>query len=423
MASFLFEPWWLISLIFSRLILRRLLRIDWVVVMGHLVYGLILIMLNISRRGWKQVREALNFFKSPQGTGQPRMFISPKSVLDFNNAFRLAGLSVILDPNRRIRIDLDRYHTLIAGQTGGGKTNLLNVIIAQLVVRPDFAKNYELYIFDLKGSRHDHLSSWSKVGHYIGLDEDGTTTTAIKTMNEICDQMHQDDKHYVVVIDETSMLSVQAQSPELKRSGIAALRRLTAQLRDTGAIVAAAQYIHHDIIHRDIAGQFARKICLRVDDNEWGRMVFRFRPQVDMTGLKPGEFVMYEPGRPQRETLGRLPLLDTPREIELTLSRTMHFIEAGEDMRITILRQSIAQGPGRQLVGINRLKTEQIRSQDHEIMRRNWARAEAIEPIFDKNGNVAHYILEIEPQEAEKKVRAYIEAGKWQPDPEPIKVP
>lgn len=401
---------WLPILIFRWAILK-MFKIKIEVVAGSLLYGAGLIIIRLARLGYGST--VALFKKTPSIPIRPSR---PEGPLDVNSHYRLRDLQVVLSGGPRpLRIDLDAYHTILAGATGSGKTCILNWIIAQLVARgEEFLGQYDLYLLDLKSSRRDYLEMWKPViAGYYPIDESGSSEAAIAALEEITRKM-QSGKRKVVFIDELSMLTRSNRGGEV-------LDQLAAQLRDSGALFVATQRPHYNIVARSSTSNLERKICLRMDDKEGARLVLRHTPASDATTLRRGEFILKEPGARNNEQIGRSMLMKLPGDIDKVV---MNIIEAraSSDPRLghfTDVSSNLKQGAG--IPGIHRiapnssLSAEQIRD-----FRRNFAKSGAFHPIIGKNGKVTGYQLARPFAEAFDLVVDYIREGQWESGPETV---
>lgn len=348
------------------------------------------------------------------------------TVSDFNSVYRMELAEVALTAsNRPVKADLEKYHTLIAGASGAGKTVFLNQALAQLIGRGDkFFSEYELYILDLKSSRQDYLSLWAPVvTGYFGIDEDGSTKSAIAALESITEHMHRnEDKRIGIVIDELAMLTSQAPNPEMRKKGVAVLQRVSSQLRDRGFLVIATQRPHHQVIERNVTGNLERKICMRVDSVNTAKMILQRTPKTDATRLRNGEFILNEPGK-RKEIVGRTMQMNLPDEIGRIVNAVLE-ARAEKDKRLRAFREAcLGIEVGTNLPGINKIyKIIGITNKDMEAYYRNYALAGAITPnISQKSGKTTGYKLAQGYNTAFRNVSDYIREEKWKSNPEPFR--
>jgi hypothetical protein len=401
-------------------VISRVLKLDIRVIIGTSIYGLTLIGLRFLGGLWQWL---IGLFMIIRGIKLhlPQPAPLPESILDFSAYFKLKGLEVILDSKQGLRVDLDRYHTLFGGGTGGGKTTAINNLIAQLVTRPDFMQNYELYIFDLKSSEKDMLAMWRPIAHYHGM-EHGSSVAAVEKLTEIAETMHtrKDNRRLVIFIDEMAHLTSFAPNKEIKEKGRDALRKIAAMVRDQGALILTTQYPNYQVVERAISSQTNRKVCFRTDDYSAAKIILRHKPRNDPTILDDGQFILKDPGRKNSEIIGRFSQLK-PGEIDRAISMVADITEEN-DKRLKALKLSIhGLSEGQRLPGINKLKSEQMPATFLEMARRNYVRAGVIKVNFTSRGTVSNYTLATNPAKAIIQVQQYISNGHWEQAPEPIK--
>lgn len=413
---------WLILVLLVWLTFKWLFKVRLEVVVGTVIYGLAIGNWRWIRGGYRKImyaRHAPVFHKPPP--------LVPESILDVDRCYpNMNGLQVFLglsEFRKPIIEDLDRYHTLIAGTTGAGKTTILNGIICQLVQRgSQFFDNWEMYILDLKSHEEDFLYLWRPIcDGYYALDEDGSTRTAIEALLEITQKMNSARKKILVIIDEVAMLTDMAPDPAMTRAGVATLRRVTAQLRSSGAFIGATQRPHYKTLDRNITGNLERKVCLRTDDEPTARMILRKNVKLhfDPTSLKDGEFVMHRPGR--KDIRGRSLLVKLPEDINQAMAGLLQ-IQGESDIRLRLLLEEINKiKVGDEVPGINKITPsfKGLHSGQVTAYRRNFVQAGIYQPIIRAKA-VRGYVLVASHRDAPRMLVEYIQAGKWQEDPEPV---
>lgn len=421
------SPEVVISALIARTAIKKITHLEFEVILGTAAY---FVGLTANRVAKYSARLGVNSYRRLKGLNVqlPQRTTEVHSVLDINSVYRLKGLEVILgfDHTRRpIRIDLDKYHTLIAGVTHAGKTTALNGIIAQLISRPYFREEYDLYLLDLKSSKEDYLALWKPViSGYFTIDHRGSSEEAIIALEQIAEQMHRQDsgKKILLIVDELAMLTSQSMDRNLTRMGHAIMQRLSAQIMDRGAILAATQRPHYEVVSRGVSSNLERKICLRVDDQAVAQMILRFKPTTDCISLRNGEFLLKEPGAPNREQIGRTLLMKLPQEIDKTVARLIE-IDAESDERLAIFKQAAQLlNCGDTLPGVNR-EFWKGRGYGTELLRtayKNYALAGATVAHVDKRNQPNAYLLSEDFKLAYRKVIEYIQQGKWQAAPETI---
>lgn len=414
-----------ISALLLYVAIRYILHFSIATVAGTFVYGLGLIVVRLSA-GIVDRTIAL-YERRPKMSFTPQAL--PEKVADYSSFYRLKGLEVIPglgEGKRPLRIDLDRYHTLVAATSGAGKTTLINGLIAQLVSREEVRKNYDIFILDLKSSPRDYLFLWKPViAGYFGLDQSGSTQQAIKALDAIIQRLpayRKSGRRVVIFIDELAVLTDLAPTPELRRLGHGTLMKLSAQLRDIGALLCATQYPHYKVIDRAISSNLERKICLRMDDGKGAELVLRTKPIIDVTNILEGQFILKEPGHRQSQQLGRAPFVQVPNEIDAIVSGLID-LSADNDDRLWLFREAASTlQEGALMPGINKVArgNERLTAESIKVYYRNYAHAHAIEPKIDRKGVVKGYTLITPYTEGISRIQDYIRKGAWQEAPAPI---
>lgn len=417
------SPWTLGAIAIVRMVIYRISGLKIEVVIGTLLYGLALAIL---RAGKGVIAAGAAFYRGVRSilSEDDLPLSAPDNVLAINRHYRLGLSEIVMSIEKGvIRIDLERYHTLIAGITGSGKTVCLNMILLQLIQRgARFFSKYELHLFDLKESDNDKLALYAPVcnGGYYGIKSIGLER-AIEALEMIVARLHQDkSKRFMVIIDELSMFTTNAPNPKLKQRGTEAVLKLANQIRDQGVLIAATQRPHHEAVPRNISSQFERKILFRVEDAlDAARMILRVRLSklpTDVTQLDNGVFVLREPGRWESLRMGRTMLPKLPDDIQTVVDGTRRSL--GEnDLRLRVLTEAtMGLDVGDRIIGVNKVYKafDGLTNNDVAEYYRHYAACGAFEPVY-KNGTteVAHYILRVPARMGQRLSRQYIQAGKW----------
>jgi len=412
--SYLWSTLWIFII---RSIVRLLFKIRLEVLIGTLFYGTFLVI----KRG---LAGLVSKFKRWRSGRQAQVIVRPavpEKVTQINSVYRLSGLEVVLglDSNHKpIRYDLDEYHTLLAGNTGFGKTNILNSIIAQLVGRgSSFLDYYDLYLFDLKSDEKDHLSKWAPViTGYFPLDEDASTMYAVQQLENLVRTLNQRKKKVVVIIDELAAMTEMVPTHDrlAKQAGKEMIRQAAAKLRAYGALIAATQRPHFEVVDRQITSQLDGKICLHTDDLETAKMILRTtsKPKWDTRTFQRGEFIIRTP---RYEKRGRSLLMTVPAEIDATVFNIIEARSQG-DIRMKLLA-SVAGNldKGANVPGINTVAPnfEGLHSKDIEAYYRNFVNA----GVFANKKGTAGRVLAVEYPMAQAALVQYIKDGRWEEDP------
>ncbi len=429
LISFVFSPYLIVPALITRIILKGFFGFRLEVAVGTLVYGVILVTLRILRTIGNGLSSLWQASKDTSVMPKPRV---AERVSELNSVYRMDKLQVILgftSQKQAIKVDLDKYHTLIAGTTGAGKTAMINSIICQLTGRNGrFFNEYDLYLIDLKGYDEDHLSKWRPVlAGYYSIGDDGTTEEAIKALLSIIDRIHhsKSGKRTVVIIDELAMLTNQAPTPSLKRAGEAALNRLSSQLRSRGALICATQRPVFDVVARGVSSNLERKICLRVDDNkDSAKLILRHMPKADATALRNGEFILKEPGARNPEQIARGLLINLPGEIDLTVYGVLT-VSAENDERLKLFADIASKlKVGATVPGVQKHRGNGWTLPAVQDAFWNYVEAGALvnSKVSSKDGRPTQRQLACEYTEGFAKVRSYVQAGMWRASPRNGKV-
>lgn len=408
-------------IVFVREVFSRLFHIKLEVVLAVLVYAMIRIIYNLFYNMYRSTRRLFRYqsFHVPQ----PKVATNASEI---NSIHRLKGLEVVLgyQANRPVKIDVRKPHTIISGATGSGKTNCLHLILLQLLQRGELVRSkYEVHLFDLKSSDDDYLWKWeSLLDGYYPIDPDGGARGAVNALDRLANRItdNDSDKEMVIIIDEFAMFTNLALDREEERAAKALLRRVAAQIRNRGCLIAATQRVHFEIIERNVSVNFGRKITFRTDDADSARMTLRHRPDIDVSSLKDGEFLMKDPSLRARETMGRTILVDIPSEIDGVVFSQ---VAVDGDIRMELFRTATAgKQAGNDLHGINKVrKSVDITAANVAIAYRNYALAGLTEPNLTSDGSkVSSYKLLVAPEKGYEILRDYIAAGRWKAAPAPL---
>jgi len=363
--------------------------------------------------------------RKAERTNTPRRVLMPiESPVDYISRFRLKPLEVVLSHagERAIRIDLARHHTLVAGMTGFGKTNFINLIMTQLFAKGTaFTNVCEVYLFDLKGEEEDFLHLWGSIPgvHYISLTGDGNIQQAIEILDELARTAHYGKKgrHILVVIDEAAALTTQVHDRHLKSWSKSTLITLAQKLRSRGTLLLATQHPRSDVIDAAITNNMDRKIGFHVDGDTPFDVIFRRRPQRgERLPQQPGEFLLREPGRRGLQ-FGKMMRVNLPGDVDRVIFGVLS-ARGIEDKRVHFLGQVIAGlRVGASLPGINKIAkkgSSELSPADVTVYYRNYANASILEAPTAKG---QAYTLKVRPEQSYDLLRQFISAGKWQQSP------
>lgn len=172
-------------------------------------------------------------------------------------------------------------HTLVAGQTGAGKSVLLHALITQLASLP--AECEKLYLIDFKGG----VEFWRyrKRGPHVQViwefaELAGVVTDLLAIMQQRQATMREMDlrqwlgPRVFVVIDEYSEIHWCEADKKARAWVLDALNRLAARSRSAGIVlVAATQKPTTDAMDSAFSGNLPTKFCFRAASNLVASMV------------------------------------------------------------------------------------------------------------------------------------------------------
>lgn len=399
-------------------IVKIITRIRLEVWLGTIIYGLVLVVIRITN-GISSVIYGI-FTKAKQG----RVFAAPEPPISNRDTvrFRLPGLNIILGTDmygNLIKVDLDRYHTLITGSTGSGKTRAIIAILIQLFIKPEFRGKWRVVLIDLKADwKNDWLNLWAPACFkYFSTSDIEAAVGFLEDLKSTVFNV-DDGYNYLVIIDEVARMS--DTSGPLKKRGDGALEGISSILRTRGALVCSTQRPYYKIMSRAITANLARKIAFRMDDAEGAEKLTlrRHAKGNDIPNFVDGEFLMIEPGL-RNAKRGRT--MDTPLE---EVQDVLLQIQSDEtDWRINLFIQA-ASGlkAGDQIPGVNRMTklVPGISQRQVEFAYRNYTMAGATEPRLSKGKNPKPVgtLLVVDYDNALARLRMYINDNKWQTEPD-----
>jgi hypothetical protein len=402
-------------------------------IIGVPIYGAVRMLF---RTGSYSTRKSIDMYRGMRRMRKRVKFhtpIMPQRAADvYGSSIRVKGLEVMLGYSRTgqpVKVDLDKYHTLISGTTGSGKTASVTAMLVQLFSQGSrFTKAYKVILIDLKSNPSPELEAFSPVLEYHHLGKMGDEEkVAQELINIAYHRLTSDDnRRLLVIIDEAAQVTSDLLPRKIKAMGRAALEKIASQLRTSGALILCTQYPHHAILNTIIKANCERRIVFRMRNKEMAKTALDFTPQTDISMFMEGEFLLDEPKLRGKEIVGRTFLVSVPGEIDEVLGKVVGGL-AEDDVRLRTFRDH-CEGllVGSMLPGITKVANSSERT--HEQLkndRRNYANAGAVSPktrINKTTGEVEvfGYTLACPFPEAFGKVKAYIEAGLWEDAPEKV---
>lgn len=346
---------------------------------------------------------------------QPKVAESSIQLINVHPKVLNRPLSVILgySRNRPVVADLSREHTLIAGSTRTGKTNLILSILIQLCSKPE-SKRPDIYIIDLKADRDEGLYKFSMFARYVSELEE-----AISLLNDLHSEMlarfagKKEKKPAVLIIDEIHSITKGDYDKERRKAAVRILSLLTAKAASSGVvIIISTQYPRYDVLDKTIVFNLLRKVCLPVDTKAQAEVIFGFRPDWPLPELS-GEFIAKDERKPKR---GRS-LLVRQSEIDQLI---LQAAEDVDDNRLLLWKMlSSGKRIGASVPGMNKLYVENKELGQTFIREayRHFALAGALVPP-KRNGQPNKVAMEFIDGLA--AIKAYVQNDKWTSAPDPF---
>lgn len=274
-----------------------------------------------------------------------------QNVFQLRDFHRLGHYEVVLGYHKRrpIKADISRLHWLMGGTTGGGKTNMINLILCQLFLNPSF--NDDVHIIDLKGDREDCLWAWQPLIKSYVTEVQGALDLIHHLVLEMNRRMVEGwDGRIFLIFDEVAT-GTWAVQDDMRRAMRTELGALTMRARSAGVIViAATQHPRYDVLDKVIAHNLRGKICLPVTHRSQAEVVLAEQPPSSLP-RDAGQFLV----RDQRIGLkrGMSLLVDLPGDVnKIVTMRLMNY----EDPRLDLYRRACENlGPGQSIPGIQKM--------------------------------------------------------------------
>jgi len=251
---------------------------------------------SVSMRGMKKMavvaRGVAGLARKASGQFQVASHPVPPSTALEAVALLRAPLEIALGigaSGRAVVVDLSGSHTLVAGSTGAGKTNLLNVVLMQLMARHAFGK-VAVHVIDMKGDTEDGLAEWRPLlASYVSeVDEvRGALFGLVAEMESRHRAQAEDRPAIVLIVDELADATDDVGCRK-------ALNILARRGRSAGmSLVVATQHPTAAVLDTQMARNLTRKVMLPVDNATQARVVMADSlPDGFVLPTRPGEFVV-----------------------------------------------------------------------------------------------------------------------------------
>lgn len=305
---------------------------------------------------------------------------------------------------RVVSIDLAKMqHTLAAGSTGAGKTNLLAGILFQLILKD----RADVYVVDRKADPEDGLVLLRRfcAGYAVEIEEARSLLNDLVAMMESRNRGGQEARRRPILLLIDELFDVA--TDRVDGGCEAALLRLAQRGRSARIFIfAASQYPKSTELDTAIARNLMRKICLPTDTLRQAEVILGFQPP--HVAKQPGEFWLKEQaGQPLIH--GRA-FRVRPQEVYAVI---WNRLAAEADPRIKLLIRFWQTS-----AGVNKMaQAENLPVRYVENAYRNFAEAGALRRRGERK---AYEWAVAELSEAVFMVKRYIASGQWaDPKPQP----
>lgn len=207
------------------------------------------------------------------------------------------------EEGRNIVFDLlDYYHWLIAGSTGQGKSNLLNVILSCILLnRNKIAKYYLLDPKKVELSRYKHIKNViykneqdDILRQLLELQNEMINRYKLFESRNVLDIDEWNEKfpnekigYIVIIIDEIANLMLS----EEKKTFHDVLQKLGQEARGAGfRIVLVTQCANGNVIKETIKINYINRVCMQVDN--WTSSKVILDDKIGTTLKNPGEIIL-----------------------------------------------------------------------------------------------------------------------------------
>lgn len=322
-------------------------------------------------------------------------------------------LAVILGyyKKRPVVADLRKEHTLIAGSTQAGKTNLILSILIQLCSKPK-SKRPHIYIIDLKADKDDGLGKFAMFGRYVSTLED--TLVLLRDLHTEMEKRFSGESKKepaVVIIDEIHAITKGDFDSERTKQAEKFLSLLTAKAASSGiSFIFSTQYPRYDVLPKTIVYNLLRKVCLPVDTRKQAEVIFGFRPDFALPE-KPGEFLAKDSRKPKR---GKVLLIHQSEIDRLILSETRRGVD---DKRLKLWQCLCSNRKiGDSIPGMNKFHKENDEFKQTEV-RDSYRHLAEVGVLTPPSKRGQPYKLAMEFVSGLGEIQVYIADGKWASTP------
>lgn len=196
-------------------------------------------------------------------------------------------------------LDITSSHTLLAGRTGYGKTNLINSILIQIFDRSD--PGVDVFLIDLKVYEDQGLKYWKdRVEMSIYGSDYDDSVEMIEDVSQFLQQLHMSLKdrkrRFLLIIDEVIHLTQGNVSKKQKALVSGILHNLLAMARAKGAILMTVQYPKAEVLPHFFLQNMDNRLSVAYD-NIGRRITFNGIPPKELAPKKPGQLLAQVAGQ------------------------------------------------------------------------------------------------------------------------------
>lgn len=379
---------------------------------GLVLFGFIITTFRINRWGYQVITRPRRI-KLPVIT-KPVV----EKISDYISRYQLQNTEVILGMAgyKPARIDIMNGHTLLGASSGGSKTWLLHSMLIQLFGKGSrFMDNVKVYVADFKGHPDDMWEEWQPLlTGYAKRSNVGDINACLSLLKEI-------DLLLQVKVNERILLIVEdAVILTADKEGDALLGRIASQLRLNGSLIVTIQHPQYSKMQTFIKHNIIRRIAGLVINQSQAEVILEVRPKEHDLPKEQGQYLLREPGKTSLIKFQAMKP-DLPAEIKEVVQTGIDIL-AEQDSRLRIFRE-VAQGKkkGAAVTGVDTLSKDMkwLNNAQFNLMvaYRNFVKAGAFIPPSGK-GSRSHLACSFE--EGFAKVKNYIEASKWEKEPETL---
>lgn len=342
-----------------------------------------------------------------------------EKISDYISAYQLKHTEVILGTdyrNRPVRVDIMDEHTMCAASTGGSKTWLLHSILIQLFGKGSrFMDNVKVYVADFKGHPRDMWAEWQPLlAGYATRSETGDINACLNLLRQISLMLQKDvSERILLIVEEASILTANKEGDEL-------LGQIASQLRLNGSLIVTIQHPQYSKMQTFIKHNINRRIAGLVLNQSQAEVILEVRPKEHDLPQDKGDYLLREPGH-RNIIKFKAMKPDLPAEIQTVVENGINILTE-TDERLRIFKEvCLGKKKGAAIIGAETMgkQLKWLNNAQFNVMiaYRNFVKAGAFIPPEGKGGRSK---MACDFEEGFAKVRAFIDAGKWEKESEKI---